>query len=171
MHLFAKKRPRPPVTAAAAAPPSAAAPAHLLPSAVSSGGGVADLSAPSFELLGLQSWLVRACTAVGMRAPTPVQRACIPAILAGRDVIGCAQTGSGKVCVPLQVQRCHLDSPKGPPLLTRPVCPSIYPPQTATFALPILQKLSHDPYGIFALVLTPTRELAYQISDQFLALG
>eukprot|EP00112_Aurelia_sp_Birch-Aquarium-sp1_P019939 Seg503.17 transcript_id=Seg503.17/GoldUCD/mRNA.D3Y31 product="putative ATP-dependent RNA helicase DDX49" protein_id=Seg503.17/GoldUCD/D3Y31 len=43
--------------------------------------------------------------------------------------------------------------------------------KTAAFALPILQRLSEDPYGIFALVLTPTRELAYQISEQFEALG
>lgn len=43
--------------------------------------------------------------------------------------------------------------------------------KTAAFALPILQKLSEDPYGIFALVLTPTRELAFQIGDQFKALG
>lgn len=35
--------------------------------------------------------------------------------------------------------------------------------KTLAFALPILQKLSEDPYGIFALVLTPTRELAFQV--------
>ncbi|KAI8815213.1 P-loop containing nucleoside triphosphate hydrolase protein [Cladochytrium replicatum] len=43
--------------------------------------------------------------------------------------------------------------------------------KTATFALPILQKLSENPYGTFALVLTPTRELAYQIAEQFRVLG
>ncbi|KAH9853670.1 DEAD-domain-containing protein [Lenzites betulinus] len=43
--------------------------------------------------------------------------------------------------------------------------------KTIAFALPILQKLSYDPYGIFALVLTPTRELAFQISEQFAVLG
>ncbi|CAD5119684.1 DgyrCDS8279 [Dimorphilus gyrociliatus] len=43
--------------------------------------------------------------------------------------------------------------------------------KTAAFALPILQKLSEDPYGVFALVLTPTRELAFQISEQFSVLG
>jgi ATP-dependent helicase YprA (DUF1998 family) len=43
--------------------------------------------------------------------------------------------------------------------------------KTAAFALPILQLLSQDPYGVFALVLTPTRELAFQIRDQFVALG
>ena len=43
--------------------------------------------------------------------------------------------------------------------------------KTIAFALPILQKLALDPYGIFALVLTPTRELAFQIAEQFAVLG
>ncbi|XP_033334255.1 putative ATP-dependent RNA helicase Dbp45A [Megalopta genalis] len=43
--------------------------------------------------------------------------------------------------------------------------------KTLAFALPIIQKLSEDPYGIFALILTPTRELAFQIADQFSAIG
>ncbi|KAF8913846.1 P-loop containing nucleoside triphosphate hydrolase protein [Gymnopilus junonius] len=43
--------------------------------------------------------------------------------------------------------------------------------KTIAFALPILQRLSVDPYGIFALVLTPTRELAFQIAEQFAVLG
>ncbi|KAF2317688.1 hypothetical protein GH714_039576 [Hevea brasiliensis] len=75
---------------------------------------------------------------LGMKRPTPVQAHCIPKILAGRDVLGLAQTGSGK---------------------------------TAAFALPILHRLAEDPYGIFALVVTPTRELAYQLAEQFRALG
>ncbi|KAI8054069.1 P-loop containing nucleoside triphosphate hydrolase protein [Syncephalis plumigaleata] len=43
--------------------------------------------------------------------------------------------------------------------------------KTAAFAIPILQKLAEDPYGVFAVILTPTRELAFQIADQFDALG
>ena len=43
--------------------------------------------------------------------------------------------------------------------------------KTLAFALPILQALSEDPFGIFALILTPTRELAFQIADQFRAVG
>ncbi|XP_062888481.1 probable ATP-dependent RNA helicase DDX49 isoform X1 [Mobula hypostoma] len=43
--------------------------------------------------------------------------------------------------------------------------------KTAAFVLPILQKLSEDPYGIFCLVLAPTRELVYQIAEQFRVLG
>ncbi|TYZ60059.1 hypothetical protein PybrP1_005745 [[Pythium] brassicae (nom. inval.)] len=92
----------------------------------------------SFLNLGLDPWLVKKSELVGIRHPTPVQANCIPPILAGRDVIGCAQTGSGK---------------------------------TAAFALPILHALSKDPYGPFAVVLTPTRELAFQIADQFNAFG
>lgn len=58
--------------------------------------------------------------------------------LIGKDVIGLAETGSGK---------------------------------TAAFALPILQALLESPQRYFALILTPTRELAFQISEQFEALG
>lgn len=43
--------------------------------------------------------------------------------------------------------------------------------KTLAFALPILQVLAEDPYGIFALILTPTRELAVQIADQFKVIG
>ncbi|KAK4695576.1 hypothetical protein P7C70_g8525, partial [Phenoliferia sp. Uapishka_3] len=43
--------------------------------------------------------------------------------------------------------------------------------KTIAFAIPILQALAKDPYGLFALVLTPTRELAFQISEQFRVLG
>lgn len=41
--------------------------------------------------------------------------------------------------------------------------------KTAAFALPILERLSEDPYGIYAIVLTPSRELALQIGEQFTA--
>ncbi|KAI9137726.1 P-loop containing nucleoside triphosphate hydrolase protein [Paraphysoderma sedebokerense] len=43
--------------------------------------------------------------------------------------------------------------------------------KTLAFGLPILQKLSEDPYGVFAIILTPTRELAFQIAEQLRALG
>ncbi|KAK9519513.1 hypothetical protein VZT92_022239 [Zoarces viviparus] len=91
-----------------------------------------------FSSLGLADWLVKQCKQLGINKPTPVQEHCMPAILEGRDCLGCAKTGSGK---------------------------------TAAFVLPVVQKLSEDPYGIFCLVLTPTRELAYQIAEQFRVLG
>ena len=92
----------------------------------------------SFKELGLCDWLLASTAAMGFRRPTDIQKACIPAIIEGRNVMGCAETGSGK---------------------------------TAAFALPILHHISSDPYGIFAVVLTPTRELAIQIAEQFSALG
>ncbi|XP_046906223.1 probable ATP-dependent RNA helicase DDX49 [Hypomesus transpacificus] len=91
-----------------------------------------------FSALGLSNWLIQQCTQLGISKPTPVQENCVPPILEGRDVMGCAKTGSGK---------------------------------TAAFVLPVLQKLSEDPFGIFCLVLTPTRELAYQIAEQFRVFG
>ncbi|AYU75941.1 ATP-dependent RNA helicase, putative [Leishmania donovani] len=91
-----------------------------------------------FQRLGIQRWLSEQCTYMALETPTPIQCKCIPAILAGRHVVGGAATGSGK---------------------------------TAAFALPILQALAADAYGVFALVLTPSRELAYQIIDQFIAFG
>lgn len=97
-----------------------------------------DIKMSDFSALGLSEWLSQQCRQMGINKPTPVQQSCVPAILEGRDCMGCAKTGSGK---------------------------------TAAFVLPVLQKLSEDPYGIFCLVLTPTRELAYQIGEQFRVLG
>ncbi|KAF4619129.1 hypothetical protein D9613_005208 [Agrocybe pediades] len=94
--------------------------------------------ATSFASLGISRPLQAALKSMSIKAPTPVQSACIPVLLDGKDCIGNAKTGSGK---------------------------------TIAFALPILQRLSADPYGIFALVLTPTRELAFQIAEQFAVLG
>ncbi|KAF9226495.1 DEAD-domain-containing protein [Gyrodon lividus] len=92
----------------------------------------------SFNEMGISAPLEATLRRMSIRTPTEIQAACIPPLLAGRDCIGHAKTGSGK---------------------------------TIAFALPILQKLSDDPYAIFALVLTPTRELAFQISEQFAVLG
>lgn len=70
--------------------------------------------------------------------PTPIQHQAIPVVLEGKDLLGCAQTGTGK---------------------------------TAAFSLPILQLLHEQqenrqlPKGISTLILTPTRELAIQISE------
>lgn len=97
-----------------------------------------DFEGKSFEDLGLSEWAVQVCRELGMKKPTPVQQHCIPQIIKGKDVMGLAQTGSGK---------------------------------TAAFALPILHKLAQNPYGVFALVITPTRELAFQLAEQFKAIG
>jgi ATP-dependent RNA helicase DDX47/RRP3 len=87
---------------------------------------------------GIIDSLCDACAALGYKAPTPIQAESIPLALQGRDLIGLAETGSGK---------------------------------TAAFALPILQALLDKPQPLFGLVLAPTRELAYQISQAFEALG
>ena len=92
----------------------------------------------TFQDLQLLPQLLRAVEEMGYAAPSPIQAQAIPPVLAGRDLIGCAQTGTGK---------------------------------TAAFAIPILQTLqsrvdkTHRP--IRALVLTPTRELALQIKENF----
>jgi ATP-dependent RNA helicase RhlE len=59
--------------------------------------GSADRTAPSaFAALGLSAPLLRAVASEGYEIPTPVQSRCIPHVLEGRDVLGCAQTGTGK---------------------------------------------------------------------------
>jgi len=96
-----------------------------------------------FSNIALIEPLQRALKATGYTTPTPVQRHAIPPLLEGRDLLGCAQTGTGK---------------------------------TAAFALPILQRLAHtnrrlEPRHAYALVLTPTRELAIQILESFKTYG
>jgi len=62
---------------------------------VVSDGRLEDLD--TFQKLGLSDFLCACARNLGYRYPTPIQQASIPAIIAGRDVIGCAETGSGKV--------------------------------------------------------------------------
>ena len=52
--------------------------------------------AMSFQELGIIDALCEACTSLGYKAPTPIQREAIPVALQGKDVIGLAETGSGK---------------------------------------------------------------------------
>lgn len=52
--------------------------------------------AETFASLGLEPWLVESCAEMGLRKPTPIQAACIRPTLAGRDILGSAETGSGK---------------------------------------------------------------------------
>ena len=98
----------------------------------------------SFESLGLRTELIRAVSDKGYDSPTPIQKQAIPLILEGRDMMGSAQTGTGK---------------------------------TAGFTLPILQRLCATPWQkqsrrpIRALVVTPTRELAAQVSESIEAYG
>ncbi len=92
---------------------------------------------PSFADLGLEPRVLQAITDAGYERPSPIQAATIPSLLAGRHVVGLAQTGTGKTAAfaaPL-LSRLDLDGGAGAP------------PQ--------------------ALVLAPTRELALQVSEAF----
>jgi ATP-dependent RNA helicase RhlE len=91
----------------------------------------------SFDVLGLSAELLRAVGEQGYTQPTPIQKKTIPAILAGKDIMACAQTGTGKTAgftLPLLQRLCTKPARKG----RRPVR---------------------------ALVLTPTRELAAQVAE------
>ena len=98
----------------------------------------AAASTATFASLGLSEPLCDACAKMNFKAPSAIQREAIPWALQGRDIIGLAETGSGK---------------------------------TAAFALPVLHRLLERPQPLFALCVSPTRELAFQISEQFEALG
>ncbi len=99
----------------------------------------------SFNNLQLIEPILKALSNEGYTTPTPIQEEAIPIILSGKDLLGCAQTGTGKTAafaIPmLQLMYNELQSaPKGRPLLK-------------------------------ALILTPTRELAIQIDESFRAYG
>ena len=100
----------------------------------------------TFDNLGLSADILRAVADEGYTDPTPIQDQAIPLVLAGRDLLAAAQTGTGK---------------------------------TAAFTLPILERLkvhantSFSParHPVRALMVTPTRELAMQISESVAAYG
>ncbi len=95
----------------------------------------------TFDQLGLDALILRAVKEAGYREPTPIQQQAIGPVLAGRDIVGCAQTGTGKTAA------------FALPILQR-----------------IDARAGDDP-KIRALVLTPTRELAAQIGESFAAYG
>lgn len=91
----------------------------------------------TFKELNIIQPILKAIEEKGYNRPTPIQQQAIPVALSRKDILGCAQTGTGK---------------------------------TASFAIPIIQLLQADPIitkrkGVKALILTPTRELALQISE------
>ncbi len=94
---------------------------------------------PTFQDLGLSRALVRAVTELGYETPTPIQHQAIPLLLEGRDLLGAAQTGTGKTAafaLPILHRLAESRSP--------------------------LRRLQPK-----VLVLTPTRELAIQIDQSF----
>jgi ATP-dependent RNA helicase RhlE len=95
----------------------------------------------TFEQLGLVPPLLRALREAGYREPTPIQREAIGPALKGRDLVGCAQTGTGKTAAFALPVLQHIDA-----------------------------KAGDDPQ-LRALVLSPTRELAAQIGESFATYG
>jgi ATP-dependent RNA helicase RhlE len=101
------------------------------------------LTIQTFEAFGFAEPLSRALTQCGYTTPTPIQVQALPPQLEGRDLLGMAETGSGK---------------------------------TATFLLPILQKIAANPVElgwkqVMTLILAPTRELAIQIDQEVASLS
>ncbi len=86
-----------------------------------------------FEELDLYPQILRAIEEMGFEEATPIQSQAIPVVMSGVDVIGQAQTGTGK---------------------------------TASFGIPMLQKVEPDNKKTQVLVLSPTRELAIQVADE-----
>ena len=95
----------------------------------------------SFDALGLSAPILRAVKDAGYSAPTPIQRDAIPPAVKGRDVLGCAQTGTGKTAA------------FSLPLLQR------------------VDAVATDDPCVRALVVTPTRELAAQIGESIATYG
>ena len=96
----------------------------------------------TFKELNLSAPLLRAVQEAGYETPSPIQAAAIPPVLAGRDLMGCAQTGTGKTAA------------FALPMLDR-----------------LTANAPRKKGAIRALILTPTRELALQIGESFDAYG
>ena len=101
-------------------------------------GPAPEVEIPAFAVLGLEGRLLAGVAAMGYVDPTPIQEHAIPRVLAGRDVVGCAQTGTGKTAAFVL------------PILQNMKTPMI-----------VDGKKAHPT----ALVVTPTRELCGQIEE------
>lgn len=97
-----------------------------------------------FEQLNLIEPILRALNTEGYTTPTPIQEQSIPILLQGRDLLGCAQTGTGKTAA-----------------FAIPILQILHE----------AKKAGSTNKGIKALILTPTRELAIQIDESFAAYG
>ncbi len=111
----------------------------------------------SFEALGLHASLVKAVAAAGYTKPTPVQEQAIPAGIAGRDLLVSSQTGSGKTAA-FMLPSLHKLAGAEPTQATRT------PAQQAQSARARGERVRFTPAQPKMLVLTPTRELALQVT-------
>jgi ATP-dependent RNA helicase RhlE len=113
----------------------------------------------SFDALGLTPELLRAVADQGYTEPTPVQRESIPAILAGRDILAGAQTGTGKTAA-----------------FVLPMLQLLNAERTPGWKAGTADEPSRNPRPsgippVRALVLTPTRELALQVEESVRTYG
>jgi len=100
----------------------------------------------TFDALGLSAGLLRAVAEEGFTAPTPIQAQAIPLVLGGRDLMGAAQTGTGKTAA-----------------FVLPILEQLLPSANTSF--------SPARHPVRALVLAPTRELAMQVGEMAAAYG
>lgn len=98
----------------------------------------------TFQDLGIIKPILRALEDLGYTAPTPIQEQSIPTLLKGKDLLGCAQTGTGKTAA-----------------FSIPILQNIYR----------TPKRKGEARKIKALIVTPTRELAIQIDESFRVYG
>ncbi|HEY5915446.1 MAG TPA: DEAD/DEAH box helicase [Verrucomicrobiae bacterium] len=111
-----------------------------------------------FRAFGLETNILKAVQEAGYTEPTPIQSAAIPQILAGHDLIGIAQTGTGKTAafvLPILAKLVGTGRSGGPPAGAEP--------RTAPASAPL--RHGGGPRSIRALIVAPTRELAAQIEE------
>lgn len=94
-----------------------------------------------FANFGLTKEMLQTISNMGFEEPTPIQEKAIPIIMQGKDILGQAQTGTGK---------------------------------TAAFGIPVVEKISREMISVpsvYAIILTPTRELAIQVAEEMNKIG
>ena len=116
----------------------------------------------NFHDLGLSKEVLLAVDTQGYQLATPIQVQAIPEILAGRDLMGCAQTGTGKTAAFAMPTLKRLKESLSNPIHDRAPIHDRKNGRKKRFA---------PPRPIRALVLAPTRELAAQISNSFSSYG
>ncbi|NXK65165.1 DDX27 helicase, partial [Sylvietta virens] len=114
----------------------------------------------SFQDMNLSRPLLKAITALGFKQPTPIQKACIPVGLLGKDICACAATGTGRGLSRVLGTENYLFTIIGNPSYF------FFSGKTAAFILPVLERLIYKPRQApitRVLVLVPTRELGIQV--------
>ena len=120
----------------------------------------------TFAELGLNEQILAGVATLGFNAPTPVQAAAIPAVLAGKDVVASAQTGTGKTAAFMlpTLQRIAVEKPGGAEKPEAKEPNASAKPNVAAGRGAKRGDTKRNAYPR-ALIITPTRELAAQIDD------